>query len=152
LPDRLLNAGPVQKKAVGRFTLTVDRELARVLVACHRHGSEPAAGAAVGSAAGRDGRYSGLSRQQVCVATPVERHFRHMLAADGFADLRIGHLNRDNVIVDLHCLTVLFDLQGRVDLECAVYVNRHTYLLIIRVQIRRLATFPTLKTLGITQL
>ena len=53
-----------------------------------------------------------------------------MLAADGFADLRIGHLNRDHAIADLYFLSSLPNLHGRVDLQRAVYVNRHTYLLI----------------------
>ena len=70
------------------------------------------------------------------VATAIERHFRHMLAIDGFADLGIRHLNCDNAIVDLSCLSALPDLQGRVDLQCTVYVNHHSNLL-LRLEARR---------------
>src|ERR1700734_3423503 len=85
--------------------------------------TQASAGAAVGSAASRNRRYSRLRRQKICVATPVQRH---LLAADGFADLRIGHLNRDHAIADLYFLSSLPNLHGRVDLQRAVYVNRHT--------------------------
>src|ERR1700722_6485355 len=130
LPNRLLNAGSIQKKAVGRFALAIDGELAGVLVARHWHGSEPSAGTAVRSAAGGDRRHSCLHGQKVGVATAVQRHFRHMLAANGLADLGIGHLNRDNAVVDVDSLRVLPNLQGGVDLQCTVYVNHDPHLLI----------------------
>jgi hypothetical protein len=73
----------------------------------------------------------GVGRQQEDrVATTIHRHVDDLLAGYRLADLRVGHLNRHDVVADFHRLLTLLDLEDGVDLKRSIHIDSEAGLLI----------------------
>jgi hypothetical protein len=90
LADSLLHACSVEIIGVVGLALSVNGELPGVRLACGGYRAKAATGTGVASTAGSDRGDTRLDREQVCIASTIERNIDHLLIFDGLSDLRIG--------------------------------------------------------------